>query len=245
MRQVPEQLTYTLVGNGRMSQHFAYYLHLLNIPYTVLSRTDITAQTISTALKHTTKLCLLISDDQILDFVRKFKLLNPEKLVHFSGALVLDEAPSAHPLMTFNDPKLGFYCPETYRQIPFIIESNGPAFEQLLPGIPNKAIAIPPEQKPYYHSLCVLGGNFSTLLWQKYFKTLLSVFNISTQDAMPYMNQIFINLQNHPETALTGPLARKDFKTIRRNIQALEQAGDHYANIYQVISELYFQEHTR
>ena len=49
-------------------------------------------------------------------------------------------AECAHPLMTFG---LDLYDLTTYRSIPFILDSGGTPFHELLPGLPNPSFTIP------------------------------------------------------------------------------------------------------
>lgn len=248
MRQVPDQThsisMYCIIGAGKMASHFAHYLSLLSIPYFTLTRTDINAQSIQCALKAAGKVCLLITDNEIADFIASFQLHNHPKIVHFSGCQVIEGCYSAHPLMTFG-PAL--YTLAQYQSIPFIIENEGPEFEALLPGLANHTFRIPRVQKPYYHSLCVLGGNFTCILLQKCLQTMESKFHIEPNAVMPYINQVIQNVMLHPNHALTGPLARNDQKTITDNLTALEQNHDSFSEIYQAFvstfSKLREQEH--
>lgn len=233
MRQVPR---YCLLGAGKMAQHFAHYLSLLNIPYTAYSRSQITPECIKRETKAADKICLLISDSAILPFINQYELNHHPKIVHFSGSLVIDGCYSTHPLMTFGS---SLYDLPDYKAFPFIIEQEGAAFDTLLPGIPNHHFSIPQQLKPFYHALCVMGGNFSCLLWQKYFQALEENFNIPIKDAFPYMKTIFQNLANNPTAALTGPLARKDDTTIQANLSALHHQSDPFYSIYQAFVSTY------
>jgi predicted short-subunit dehydrogenase-like oxidoreductase (DUF2520 family) len=86
------------------------------------------------------------------------------------------------------------------------------------------------KKKSLYHSLCVLSGNFTTMLWQKVFQDFQDKLKLEPELLLPYMEQTFENLNLNWVDALTGPLARKDDATIEKNIHALE--GDLYQNVY-------------
>lgn len=225
MRQVPQ---YCIIGTGKMAQHFAHYLKLLAIPHTLIPRHEISPASVQDALQSCDRLCILISDKAIPDFIENYNLKYNNKIIHFSGNLVVDGCYSAHPLMSFG-PTL--YTQEQYQSFPFITEQEGPDFETLLPGIPNRHYKIPQKLKSFYHSLCVMSGNFSCILWQKYFIELQRTLNIPEEDAKPYLNIIFQNIFNNPHSALTGPLARNDKATIESNLNALEH--DPFHSIYQ------------
>jgi predicted short-subunit dehydrogenase-like oxidoreductase (DUF2520 family) len=76
-----------------------------------------------------------------------------------------------------------------------------------------------------------MSGNFTVLLWQKMFGDLEKRLGVPGAAAMPYLERVAANLRANPQGALTGPLARGDHQTIRKNIEALE--GDRYQKIYQ------------
>jgi predicted short-subunit dehydrogenase-like oxidoreductase (DUF2520 family) len=229
MRQVPH---YLIIGNGRMATHFCHYLQLLHIPYTQWFRKQ-SSQRLIERLSTATHIIVLIKDDAISDFVDNLAIKN-KTFVHFSGRLSLKNCYSAHPLMTFT-PVL--YDLQKYQSIPFITEQNGPAFSELLPGIPNQAYAIPSELKNYYHAMCVISGNFSCILWQKLFHELQHTFNLPPEIAKPYLQQSFENIANNPFASLTGPLARKDHTTIQENLNSLE--NDPFLAVYQAFIKVF------
>ncbi|MCZ6508751.1 MAG: DUF2520 domain-containing protein, partial [Acidobacteria bacterium] len=119
---------------------------------------------------------------------------------------------------------------------PFVVESEGPRFDELLPGLGNPSVAIPAADKPLYHALCVAAGNLTTLLWQRFFAELEGRWGIDPELVAPYLRQTAANLQSADrQRALTGPIARADRETIDRNVEALDAAHlDDLAQIYRV-----------
>lgn len=115
--------------------------------------------------------------------------------------------------------------------MPFICDENSPAFNLLLPEINNPHFKIPENLKSFYHALCVLSGNFTVLLWQKFFSELEGKLHIPKEQAYPFLQQVVANLLSHPEKALTGPLVRKDYKTIEGHLAALKD--DPFEGVYQ------------
>lgn len=224
MRQVPR---YAIIGAGRMARHFSHYLTLLQIPHRQWSRTQ-SLQELADIVTNSDCILLLISDAAIETVIQQNPILQTKCLVHFSGQLVTPLAHSAHPLMTFSHD---LYPLETYQKVPFILEQGRSSFAELFPQLPNLHFAIPPQLKSLYHSLCVLSGNFTTILWQKFFAELENTFQVPAQVAYPYLQQIAMNLQLNPKAALTGPLARDDQKTITANLQAL--TDDPFQAVYQ------------
>jgi len=176
-------------------------------------------------LGEATHVLLAISDSALLSFYLK-NLAGLEKtVVHFSGALHLDEVIAAHPLMTFG-PQL--YELEVYRRIHFVV-TGGESLQAALPGLSNSFTLLSPDKKPLYHALCVMAGNFPIVLWQKMFSEFEKL-GISAEAPQVYLETALKNSLQNPQTALTGPLARKDGATIRKNLKALE--NDPFHEIY-------------
>ncbi len=235
MRQVPHFLQFALLGGGRMARHAAHYLKLLNIPFQQWNRSQ-DSDALSRCLENSSHVLVLVSDSAIVELTLKAKDLlglakSGEKTwVHFSGCLTSPHAIGAHPLSSFSD---SLFDEAEYRQIPFMIETPYKMAETL-PGLPNPEYSIDPLQKPLYHSLCVLSGNFTTILWAKLFSELTKTFGIPAAAAIPYLRAIFKNLEIHAaaegKVPLTGPLARGDKATIKANLDAL--GSDPFATIY-------------
>lgn len=226
MRQVPE---YLVIGHGRVARHFLHYFSLLDIPAAHWHR-GMPAHVLPDA----PRTLLLISDRAIEQFCAEHLQGSKTVKIHFSGALVTDKAFGAHPLMTFG-PQL--YTLDKYRKIPFVVDAGAPRFEELLPGLPNPHVSLDAALKAKYHALCVLSGNFTTILWQKMFSALKTDLGLPPEIARMYLQQTAENLLADPGNALTGPLARGDSETVRRNLEALE--GDPFHKVYQSFVEAY------
>lgn len=224
MRQVPQ---YLIIGNGRVARHFCHYFSLLGVSFRQWERRQAVATLTEKLSLPTTHVLVLISDAAIDDFVRRYLAEVSATVIHFSGALVTPLAFGAHPLMTFG-PDL--YSLEKYRDIPFVVEQGAPGFAELLPGLQNRHVLLKPEHKALYHALCVMGGNFTCLLWQRVFERFGRDFGFAPDIAFPYMRQQTENLMHDYKSALTGPLARGDAATIEKNLAAL--AGDPFEEVY-------------
>jgi len=159
--------SYLIIGDGRVARHFGHYLSFLGITFQQWSRSQSNSTALASVAKKSTHVLLLISDTAIESLITDHPSLSDQCCVHFSGALVTDLAYGAHPLMTFGPE---FYALEDYQQIPWIIEKEAPPFSELLPGLPNPSFSIEKDKKDYYHALCVMSNNFTTLLWQKFFQ---------------------------------------------------------------------------
>jgi len=229
MRQVPH---YLIIGNGRVARHFIHYFSLLDISFSHWRRQQ-PLSLLKELLPAATHVLLLISDQAIEPFVTDNLQGSSAVMVHFSGALVSPLAHGVHPLMTFN---AGLYALDKYQSIPFVVDAGAPAFASLLPGLPNPHAALAPALKAKYHALCVLSGNFSCLLWQKFFDALGSEFHLPAETGHAYLRQQTENLLEDYKSAFTGPLARGDHATIQKNLAALE--GDPFRRIYQSFVDL-------
>ena len=235
MGQVPDP-SYGIVGDGRLARHFANYFTLLGIPYQSWSRKSSAASV--RALGSCSVLLVMISDSAIEPWIAEYKRqadqlrLPAQRFIHFSGALVSELAEGVHPLMSFG-PDL--YALQDYLRIPFVCEEGGESFGDLFPKLTNPHYTLPRDKKALYHALCVMGGNFTTLLWQKLFADFEGKLGLPHEVALPYLERIALNLKHNPERAATGPLARGDQETIQKNLDSL--SGDRFRKIYETFVE--------
>jgi predicted short-subunit dehydrogenase-like oxidoreductase (DUF2520 family) len=132
-----------------------------------------------------------------------------------------------------------FYDRELYERIPFVIDQGSPPLASLIPGLPNPCFFIEPEQRERYHALCVLAGNFTTLLWRKLFFELDAELGMPRQQALPYLVSIMRGLAG-TGAPLSGPLSRGDQSTLRHNLAALK--GDPFEQVYGAFVSAYEQQ---
>lgn len=231
MRQVPKH--YTIIGNGRMATHLCHYFSLLNIPYQQWHRRQPLSK-LQSCIQRSTHIIILIPDDAIDTFIEKHIPIGKHVLIHFSGALQSQYAYTAHPLQTFNQD---VYELDTYQKIPFMVEAEIPSFNELLPGLNNPYFKIEKKHKPYYHSLCVMANNFTTLLWQKFFDEMKEKFDVSPKILLPFLEQTLTNLKQDYKNALTGPISRNDKNTLHHNLNALKE--DSHFDIFEAFIKTY------
>ncbi|MCB0350498.1 MAG: DUF2520 domain-containing protein [Bdellovibrionales bacterium] len=212
---------YLIVGDGRLAKHFAHYFSILNIPHLSWSRKS--TKPLTDLLPHCERVLLLISDKAIAPFVESHPALLEKKLIHCSGLMTFPFAESAHPLNTFGSE---LYSRECYLNTPFILESGRALFADILPGLHNPHYYMPAEKKPLYHSLCVMAGNFTTLLWQNTFEAFENELHLPKEALLPFLEKIAFNLENSPREALTGPISRGDTQTLIRNLDALHNRAE-------------------
>ena len=235
-------MRYGLVGDGRVAKHITQYFHLLEIPLIVWSRRNSLEKT-GDALRGVDVVLLAISDSAIQPFIDSIVSENPEfkekKFVHFSGSVTTPVAQGFHPLMAFGEE---LYDLETYQSLVFIGEAGLPTFEEIFPELPNRHYVLPVQYRGLYHALCVMSGNFTVILWEKFFNTIEGVFKIPRTAAFPYLERVSLNLLKNTAgdasgSVLTGPLQRDDHGTIERNLTSL--AGDPFQEVYRAFVSAY------
>src|SRR5262249_22569143 len=161
---VAEQSKTILIGDGRLARHLQRYFQQLNLNHAVWSRrmeAEKCRPALEVLVQPDTRALLAISDRAVEPFIRSHPELRKAVRVHFSGRLASSLAIGAHPLFSFAET---FYERELYERIPFVIDQGSPPLASLIPGLPNPSVLIEPQQRERYHALCVLAGNFTTLL---------------------------------------------------------------------------------
>ncbi|HPI39472.1 MAG TPA: DUF2520 domain-containing protein [Pseudobdellovibrionaceae bacterium] len=248
-----------IIGSGRLARHLNHYFNLLDISHHWWNRRTSTLENLDFLLNEASnqesQVYLAISDSAIYPFFEKHLKGKKIQAVHFSGLLSFPEIPSAHPLMSFGNT---FFDLSVYEKIHFTI-SGVTQLSELLPGLKNPYSIISAENKAYYHSLCVLGGNFSQVLIKKMVLEL-EALQIPKQASELYLNQIikntFIELEHvkmipkdiqrskeSRESLLqkclpsSGPLVRKDLQTLKTHLEVL--AADPFSSVYKSILDLF------
>lgn len=228
--------SYLIIGSGRVARHLSHYLHLLNLNFESWDRHQ-DPHALSRKIASATHVLLAISDHAIEGFYRQHLAGHEKIFVHFSGAIHFDDVICAHPLMTFS-AKL--YSLDQYKRIHFAV-TGCDDLAQALPGLENSYSVMQAEQKALYHSLCVVGGNFTTLLGTEMLNGLKNL-QIPAEAVQIYLQQIIQNIFDEPSTALTGPIARKDAQTVAANIHALQ--GSPLQAIYLTFLKTYWPEYS-
>jgi predicted short-subunit dehydrogenase-like oxidoreductase (DUF2520 family) len=231
------------IGRGRLARH------LMPVWQRTLSPTydsknwdrSQTSATLENLIEHASIIALAISDRAIEEFHRTYLPLNPQAhWIHFSGAQEFAGLQAFHPLMSFG---LNAYDEQTYRQIPYVTAAAaaGPLTWPAHLQLPNALIGLPARDKAKYHALCVLSGNFATLLWEKSQREFVNL-GLDPQLLKPYAEICLGNVFADRKQALTGPLVRGDLETMNRNLQAL--AGDPFANVYRAFQQAVAKENS-
>ena len=216
-----QELSFGLIGSGRVARHFARYFEFLQIPATLWSRSS--SHSAELALRDVDYVWLAISDDALEPFLLKNSswLKSKKAVFHFSGAQTLQGAIAVHPLMTFG--KVAEHDLEFYRTIPFVTDPEADKHTEVWTRLLNPRFSIPPTQRALYHALCVMMGNLPMLLWGEGAEIARSQLGLSFNEIFaPYLQQCLSNALANPESSLTGPWVRGDQKTIQKNLAALE-----------------------
>ena len=240
---------YAILGGGRLARHMRHYFKLSGFTVSSWSRQfdgdsalesnshriSNTSDRLAATVAPASHVLLLVTDKAIPELLQRYPFLHEKTLVHCSGAQSIPGIGGAHPLMTFG-PEL--YSLEQYQRIPFVVDF-GCDLDDLLPGLRNPQCTIRPEDKPRYHALCVMAGNFSQILWQAASERF-SALGLPPEILHPYLHQVVENFVDNPEASLTGPLSRGDQHTTHRNLRSLEREPLHH--VYQAFVDLYRKE---
>ncbi len=227
------QTSILLIGSGRLATHLKHWLNLLSPENTKLTTCSksMTQNELSQSVHSATHIWLAISDDQIITYyeqVLKEYLNDNQTVVHFSGSVAHVDIACAHPLMTFSTEK---YNLETYRKIQFALFDQKTNLGDLMPGFTNPSFQILPEHKELYHALCVVSGNLPQLIWSKAL-SLAENLNIPTSALHNYIETATDNFISLGSKAVTGPLVRKDLKTIAANLNSLKNKSSELHSVY-------------
>ena len=221
-----------LVGRGRVARHLCHWFALEGIAWVQWHRGS--PDTLEYTLEECRTILLAISDDSIEALADAHPQLADRNTLHLSGSRTIPGIPGFHPLISFGPDLYGL---DVYRSIPFITEAGGPTFPEVFPGLPNPHRELDAEKKALYHALCVMSGNFSTILWNRAFQGFEENLGLPREILLPYLKQIAVNLETNPDQALTGPLARGDVGTMKANLNAL--GNDPLSNIYKAFTTLF------
>jgi len=161
--------------------------------------------------------------------------------VLYSSNADIDVA-SVHPIHSFADPQKslshfpGCHCaiegqPDAVEVLQTLFESIG-----ALPFV------IDSQHKPLYHSATVMACNYLVSLMQTS-QQILAVAGIDDRNGNPLESLIRQTLDNYLDTnatsALTGPIARGDVKTVASHLDALRQEsdGDLWQQVYTALGK--------
>lgn len=222
-----------LIGSGRLATHLKNWFNLLppeNTELTCWSR-NMPKEELHRLATTASHIWLAISDDQIAPFYEltlKKYIHAHQTVVHFSGSVFHQDIACAHPLMTFSNEN---YSYDTYHKIQFALFNPKINLADLMPGFTNPCFQISAEHKELYHALCVVSGNLPQLIWSQVFSIAHSL-NMPASAFHFYIETVVQNFIKLGPDAVTGPLVRKDLKTISANLNSLKNKSIELHTVY-------------
>jgi predicted short-subunit dehydrogenase-like oxidoreductase (DUF2520 family) len=148
-----------------------------------------------------------------------------------AGARVL----SLHPLQTFPDVERGLErLPESYMAVTATDEDGYLLGEGLASDVGARSFRLPDDRKPMYHAAAVFASNYLAVT-QRVAELLFNLAGIEEPVPVfaPLARSTLENvIELGPAEALTGPAARGDAGTIRRNLEALGAEAPHSVPAY-------------
>ncbi|HOW88828.1 MAG TPA: DUF2520 domain-containing protein [Elusimicrobiales bacterium] len=221
----PGRAPYGIIGGGKASSHLQAYFRLLKTPYIVWRRGS--GRAMSEALADCAKIFVLVSDSELEAVIGADPFLKGRVLLHFSGSMTVPGAFGLHPLMPLSSRPMTL---EEYRAVPFALDAGSPPLRALVPEFRNPFFRVRKGKKAFYHALCVLGGNLPFILWRKAMDGLRGEFKVPEKHVRAYFRAALANFEHDPRSGLTGPLQRKDARTIKTDLEALR--GDSFRGVY-------------
>lgn len=215
---------YVLFGAGRVGVNMSAYLTDLGHRSALISHNEAKTNPDQCREKMAGAdiIAAAIPDDAIAHWRAQWAdELRGAVVIHFSGAAQIDGVAAFHPLYSFPPRRVNS---ETMQTITFACPQGGPAFCDVFPGAPNPHFEIADSDRARYHALAVLSGNFSAFLWNETMKELAQFPGLDAEAAMSrYLTSIIERFAEAPTGSLTGPVARKDARTVEANINALAE----------------------
>lgn len=174
---------------------------------------------------------LAISDNEVSNFAEKLLLHNNAIVVHTAGAVsikaltkcsnnygVLYPIQSIRKNMSLNTP------------IPFAIDGNNKntldALQLLISDINQTTIHYNDEQRLKLHIAAVIASNFVNYLYNES-ASFCNNQQLKFSLLQPLIEETALRLRtHHPQEVFTGPAVRKDFTTINKHIEILQNSPE-------------------
>jgi len=149
---------------------------------------------------------------------------------HFSGLLTSEElavlsesggiVASLHPLQSITDEA---QARQTLKGSIFTFEGMQGAEQaarDMVESIGGLMMTIPGEHKVLYHTSAVMASNYLVALLSQATQ-IINTVRMGFDHLLPLINGTLSNLSRHGEKALTGPIARGDWITVKGHVDAL------------------------
>ena len=185
-------------------------------------------------------------DDAIASVAEQIHWRREQYVLHCSGALSLDVLEPAqrdgavtgslHPLQSFAG------IDQAVKNLPcstFALEGREPLLsllKQIVSLLGGRAIVLKAGDKALYHAAAVFTSNYTVTLLRMAAK-LWESFGISQAEAVPALLPLLRGTVDNIESTglpacLTGPVARGDLDTIRKNLEAISTSCPSLLSVY-------------
>ena len=216
-------MKYFVFGLGRVGQNMQQYLRAMghSVESVDLIQSPEELQRCREIVAEVDCVIATIPDSSLQSWFDEWSpLIGDKPAIHHSGAMRIEGMDSFHPLYSFPNAVLDV---ETMKSIAFAVSGEGHSFSDVFPGLPNPLFVVKPEDRPRYHALAVLSGNFASYLWNE---TASGFSEFSDGDVAaimkPYLLSVLERFCESPYDSLTGPIARRDVKSVESNLRGLE-----------------------
>jgi predicted short-subunit dehydrogenase-like oxidoreductase (DUF2520 family) len=152
-----------------------------------------------------------------------------------SGCLPL----ALHPVMTFTGTSVDL---NRLSGCPFGVTAPGvlrPAAEALVVEMGGEPVWVPENQRALYHAALAFGANNVMTLVNET-NSLLSIVGIENPERLiaPLFGAALDNALRSGDAAVTGPIVRGDFETVRRHLMELETSSPQTVPAYKAMARL-------
>lgn len=198
---------------------------------------------------------IAVPDDAVTEVAHELARISGEELrgkivLHTSGALDASALAAAkqcgaavggmHPLQTFT----GRSVPSLEGRI-FAVEGDTLAVRiarQMVRSLGGLPLRIPAEKKILYHAAATMAAG-RVLAVEEAATQLLVSLGMARSEAvrslLPLTRQVLDNFERFgPHAAWTGPLSRRDYKTVSAHVRALRDLPGEFASAYQTLNRL-------
>ncbi len=213
-----------LFGRGRLGSSFAAYAVALGHAVETIAKPAALARPVDArqTVERADLVAAAIPDDALEPWRQDWKGdIGARPAIHFSGARVIEGVCGYHPLYSF--PRISL-DPAVMAGVAIAREEGAPPFADILPGATNPEFVIKAADRALYHALAVVSGNFAAHLWNASAEAFARQFEIAPGTVLaPYFASLVDRFAEAPLNSLTGPVARRDIRTVELNLDALSE----------------------
>ncbi len=202
-------MKYLIIGNGALAQNISFYFSSIEMDLIHWNKDSLLK--LSEVSKPAEIVFLAISTSSLEGIFNQYPSLKSKKCFHFSGSFYSKEIFGMHPLMSF--PKNKTLDLNTLYSMSFGIDFSASKFKKFFPEIKNSLFEIDPEEKIYYHFLCVMSGNFTKYLWEFAKREFQDKFGDS-KHLEEYLKRTTTEILDSNRN-FTGPLERQEGELIQ------------------------------